>query len=76
MGKYDNIKILKETKARSYHTCYNCGKEISGGEKYYREHIEDKFLHSLHAKKYCSFCYETYGERMLSLPKKRHLRHR
>ena len=62
MRKYNHLKILKKTKARSHHVCYKCGKEISPGETYYREHIEDKFLHTLHAKKYCSSCYEKYGK--------------
>ena len=58
MGKYNHLKMLRRTKARSQHVCYNCGKEILRGETYYREYIEDKFLHSLHAKKYCLPCYE------------------
>lgn len=70
MGKYNHLKILKKTKARSHHVCYRCSKEIFLGETYYREHIEDKFLHSLHAKKYCSFCYEKYGDRLLSFKMK------
>jgi len=51
MGKYDNLKTLKKTKARTQHVCYKCGKEISSGETYYREHIEDKFLHNVNP--YC-----------------------
>jgi len=35
------------------------------GETYYREYIEDKFLHSLHAKKYCSSCHEKHGKDLL-----------
>jgi uncharacterized protein with PIN domain len=66
MGKYDNLRTLKTTKARTQHVCYKCGKEISPGETYYREQIEDKFLHSLHSKKYCSSCYEKYGNRPLA----------
>lgn len=66
MGKYDNLRTLKKTKARTQHVCYKCSKEISLGETYYREHIEDKFLHSLHSKKYCSSCFEKYGDRVLA----------
>jgi hypothetical protein len=58
---------LKETKARSQHLCYKCGKNIFSGETYYCEDIKDKFLHNLHAKKYCSICYEKYGNSLLSL---------
>jgi hypothetical protein len=58
MGKYNNLTILKGVKARTRHTCYSCGKEIWPGEVYYREDLEDRFLHTLHAKKYCSSCRE------------------
>ena len=66
MGKYDNLKMLKETKARTNHFCYNCERGILPGEIYYREHIEDTFLHSLKAKKYCIFCFKKYGDKLLS----------
>jgi len=69
-GKYDHLRILKETKARTHHVCFNCGNDILSGEIYYREHIEDRFLHSLHAKKYCSSCYEEYGKDLLFLKKR------
>lgn len=68
-GKYNNLKILKEAEARSFHVCDNCGEQISPGEIYYREHVENKFLHSLHAKKYCSSCFEKYGDGLLSMAK-------
>ncbi len=67
MGKYNNLKILRKTKARTHHICQKCGREILPTESYYREHIEDKFLHSLHAKKFCSSCYEKCGDNLLSL---------
>lgn len=70
MGKYNDLKVLKETKARTHHVCHKCGKEILRGETYYREHIADRFLHSLHAKKYCASCYQEYGESLLSLAKR------
>jgi len=65
MGKYDQLKILKKTKARTYHVCNRCGKEILTGDIYFKEHIQDKFLHSLHAKKYCSECYGKFGNNLL-----------
>jgi hypothetical protein len=61
MGKYDHLKILKKTKARTRHICYKCETVIPSGEIYYKEHIQDAFLHSLHAKKYCASCYERHG---------------
>jgi len=70
MGKYDHLKILKRIKARSHHVCYKCGKVIHPGDNYYRENIEDKFLHSLHTKKYCSSCYEKEGDELLSFKEK------
>ena len=69
MGKYNGLKVLKKTKARTWHICHNYGKEIQRGVTYYREHIEDRFLHSLHAKKYCASCFEEHREGLLSPPK-------
>ena len=69
MGKYDPLKTLKATKARTQHFCVTCGKEIAVGKTYYREHIEDRFLHSLHSKKYCADCYEKYGIDLLERTK-------
>ena len=57
--------MLSKIKARTQHICHKCGRGISTGEIYYREGIKDKFLHSLHAKKYCSKCYEKYGDDLL-----------
>ena len=65
MGKYNGMKILKRTKSRTSHICNNCGNAILPNDFYYKEHIEDKFLHSLHAKKYCSSCYEKLGDTLL-----------
>lgn len=62
MSKYNQLKFLKKTKARTHHVCHKCAQQILPAKHYYREHIEDKFLHSLHPKKYCSVCYEKYGE--------------
>lgn len=70
MGKFDRLITLKQIKARSNHICYNCDNEIVPDDIYYCEHIEDKFLHRLHAKKYCSVCYERYGTSLLLMSKK------
>ena len=67
MGKYDHLKILKQTKARTQHVCHKCGKVIQSGEIYYKEHIQDIFLHALHAKKYCAPCYERYRVSLLPI---------
>ena len=65
MSKYDSLKILKKVKARANHICSKCGKEINRNDIYYKEHIKDKFLHSLHAKKYCLSCYKKHGDALL-----------
>ncbi len=66
MGKYDNLTILKKTKARAVHLCSRCGANISSGEHYYKEHLQDRFLHSLHAKNFCVGCFEIHGETLLN----------
>jgi hypothetical protein len=58
VGKLSHLKTFKKTKARAQHICYGCGKNILKDEIYYREYIEDKFLHDLYAKKYCNNCHE------------------
>jgi hypothetical protein len=65
VSKYDSLKVLKQTKARVDHDCVCCGHSIPKGEIYYREHIADMFLHSLHAKKYCARCFEKHGDGLL-----------
>lgn len=65
MGKYDNLKVLKKTKARVAHVCSKCGADISKGDQYYREDIQDRFLHSLNARQYCFPCFEKDGDALL-----------
>jgi hypothetical protein len=62
MSKYDNLIYYKQTKARTEHICMNCHQLIKSGDIYYAEHIKDKFLHSLHSKKFCKQCYQKMGE--------------
>lgn len=62
MSKYNQLKFLKKTKARVNHVCDKCGREIESNSYYYKEALQDKFLHSLHAKKFCAECYEKFGE--------------
>ncbi|MBU4509727.1 hypothetical protein KJ830_01635 [bacterium] len=65
MSKYNSLKILKKVKARTNYICSKCGQEINQNDIYYKEHINDKFLHSLHAKKYCLSCYKKYDVALL-----------
>lgn len=64
-SKYKILTILKETKSRTFHICSKCGSDILPKEMYYVEYIEDKFLHNLNAKKFCSKCYNEYGEKLI-----------
>jgi len=65
VSKYDGLKILRMTKSRKYHSCSKCAQEIVPGENYYKEHIKDKYIHTLGFKKYCASCYERYGDQLL-----------
>ena len=71
MGKYDQIKYLKKTKARTAHQCDMCNRAIEPREYYYAETLKDRFLHSLHAKHFCSKCYERYGDELLFMKRRR-----
>jgi len=68
-SKYD--VYLKKVKARKNHICNFCSQQITSGNFYYRETNKDKFLQTLHAKKFCSECYEKYGEKTLIKYKKK-----
>lgn len=65
MSKFDSLKVLKQTKARTDHSCSSCGHMVPKGEIYYREHIADAFLHSLHDRKFCAACFEKHGVSLL-----------
>ncbi len=65
MSKYNGSKFLKRTKARVSHRCNLCGQLIPIGGFYYAEELKDKFLHLLHKKKFCSNCYNKFGEKLL-----------
>jgi protein-arginine kinase activator protein McsA len=71
LGKYDQNKYLKKTKARVSHQCDLCNSTIESTDFYYAETQNDKFLHFLHAKCFCSKCYEKFGDRLLSIKRKR-----
>jgi len=48
-----------------------CDGTMEPGEYYYAETQKDKFLYSLHAKRFCSKCYEEYGNQLLSIEAKK-----
>ena len=66
MGKFDSLTILKKTRARVAHLCSKCDARISPGEDYHKQHVQDRFLHSLHAKKFCVDCFQEHGEGLLT----------
>lgn len=71
MGKHNQIKYLKKTRARTTHQCGMCNETVEPGDYYYAETPQDRFLHSLQAKRFCSKCYEKYGDQLLSERKKK-----
>jgi hypothetical protein len=64
MSKYDSLKYLKKTKSRIFHKYSICDKNINPGDFYYKETIDDRFLHSLHVKN-CEDCYKKHGDNLL-----------
>jgi len=64
--KYNQFKYLKKVKARTTHQCSCCGKVIFPSEYYFMEAMQDRFLHSLHARRFCIECKEKFGNSLLS----------
>jgi hypothetical protein len=71
MGKYNQLKYLKKTKARVTHECSHCEETILAGDYYYKEALKDAFLQSLNARSFCVKCYEQSGESLLTIKSKR-----
>ena len=65
MGKYDSLTILKKTRATVADICSKCGAGIATGDDYYKEHIEDRFIHKIGATKFCAHCFQKHGESLL-----------
>jgi hypothetical protein len=59
MTKYP--KYWKQVKARKIHYCSRCEAEIRIGEYYWRESIEDRFLHVINPKNLCLKCHSGQG---------------
>jgi hypothetical protein len=70
LGKYEQTKYLKKTKARTFHQCDLCAGTIEPTEYYYAE-TQDRFLQSLHAMHFCSKCYEKFGVQLLNMKQKK-----
>jgi hypothetical protein len=65
MGKYDDLKVLKKTKARTGHQCSKCCGEIVAGTDYYKEHLSDPHLQLPRARKFCLGCHAAHGDALL-----------
>jgi hypothetical protein len=66
MGKYDDLKSLKKTKARTAHECFRCGGEIAAGTEYYKEQLSDPHLQLPRARKFCLQCHAAHGDALLT----------
>jgi len=75
MMKYDQIKYLKKTRARTIHQCEGCGKLIEPGEYYYVEALKGRVHHIFNSRFFCSKCYEEYGDQLLKTKKTRIFKH-
>ena len=60
MSKYNSLKFLKEVKARIFHICNDCEKEIKPGEIYYSESVERINVPRIKLKKFCYKCGKKY----------------
>ena len=65
---------LKKFKASEVYMCAICENRIEPEEVCYRETDEDHFLQWLHAKKFCSNCYQKYGDNLLNARTRKHAR--
>lgn len=57
MNKYDNLKFLKDTKARKPRTCDNCGHNIKKGTIYYKESIGKINAPGIILRGFCETCH-------------------
>lgn len=67
MSKYDDLKFLKETKARNPHICNKCGQNIRTGEIYYKESIGKINAPGLMLRGFCPKCHQEDGDKLLTL---------
>ena len=67
MSKYDELKLLKETKARNSHVCGKCKQNIEKGEIYYKESVEKVNTLGLKLGCFCVRCYQESGDKLLGI---------
>jgi len=63
MSEHDDLTFYRQIKARTEHNCAKCAQLIKAGDLYYAEDIKDRFLHSLHRKKFCRQCYQAMEQK-------------
>ena len=66
MSKYNALKLLKKTKARTSHICESCKQEIKKGEIYYPESLGRVSAPRIKLRKLCAACYGEHGEKLLA----------
>lgn len=64
MSKYESMKFLKATKARTSHMCEVCNQKIGRGEIYYKESIEKVNTLGMKLRGFCQKCYQEYGHNL------------
>ena len=66
MSKYDDLKFLKETKARNSRVCDKCGQNIERGEIYYKESVGKVNAPGLILGGFCARCYQEDSDKLLT----------
>ena len=64
MGKYDSFKILRKKVASTTFRCQLCRAFVNEGNDYFSEEVTDRFLHSLHKRKFCVECVQRFKNQM------------
>ena len=67
MSKYDNLKFLKETKARNSRVCDKCGQIIESGQIYRKESVGKVNAPGLKLRGFCAKCYQEYGDKLIAV---------
>ena len=67
MSKYDNLKFLKETKARNFRVCDKCGQIIESGQIYQKESVGRVNAPGLKLRGFCVKCYQEYGDKLIAV---------
>ena len=67
MSKYDNLKFLKETKARKPHLCDKSGQIIENGKIYQRESMGKVNVPGLKLRGFCVKCYQEHGDKLIAV---------